>query len=159
MEPIERLAPGVIKIMLNLAVGRCHPAILLLMFMLLAGCSDGKPKRVPIAGKVLIDGKPLPLGSIQFVPKGARPSGGAIDREGHFELTCYERGDGAVIGAHRVRVTAARNISEKELRWEAPKIYADIATSGIVVNVDAPADDVVIKLTWNGGKPFVERFQ
>jgi hypothetical protein len=133
--------------------------LLLVMMVLSAGCSDGKPKRVPIAGKVLIDGKPLTLGSIQFVPEGARPSGGAIDRDGHFVLSCYVRGDGAVIGAHRVRVTAAQNVSEKELRWEAPKMYADIATSGIVVHVDAPADDVVINLTWNGGKPFVERFQ
>jgi hypothetical protein len=134
-------------------------SLLFLMLVLSVGCSDGKPKRVPISGKVLIDGKPLTIGSIQFVPEGARSSGGAIDPDGHFVLSCYKPGDGAVIGAHRVRVTAAKNISEKELRWEAPKMYADIASSGIVVNVDAPADDLVIKLTWNGGKPFVERFQ
>jgi hypothetical protein len=136
-----------------------RPSLLFLILVLSAGCSDGKPTRVPVSGKVLIDGKPLTIGSIQFVPQGARPSGGAIDRDGHFVLSCYKLGDGAVIGAHRVRVTAAQNISEKELRWEAPKMYADIATSGIVVNVDAPADNVVINLTWNGGKPFVERFQ
>jgi len=129
------------------------------LLALSAGCSDGKPIRVPISGKVLIDGKPLTSGSIQFVPEGARPSGGAIDQDGHFVLSCYALGDGAVIGAHRVRVTAAKNISEKELRWDAPKTYSDITTSGLVVNVDAPADDVVINLTWNGGKPFVERFQ
>src|SRR3954454_24249535 len=105
-------------------------SLLFLMLVLSVGCSDGKPKRVPISGKVLIDGKPLTIGSIQFVPEGARSSGGAIDPDGHFVLSCYKPGDGAVIGAHRVRVTAAKNISEKELRWEAPKMYSDIASSG-----------------------------
>jgi hypothetical protein len=125
--------------------------------LLFAGCSDGKPTRVPVSGTVLIDGKPLTMGSVQFVPAGARPSGSAIDKEGRFVLTCYEHGDGAVIGSHRVRITAAHNLSETSLRWEAPKMYADIATSGLKVDVDAPTDSVVINLSWNGGKPFVER--
>jgi hypothetical protein len=127
--------------------------------VLLTGCGDGKPTRVPISGKVLIDGQPLKLGSIAYVPKGARPSGSAIDKDGHFELTCYEHGDGAVLGAHRVMVTGAKHISETAIQWEAPKIYSDINTSGLVQNVDGPADDVVINLTWKGGKPFVERIQ
>ena len=92
-------------------------------------------------------------------PKAHAPSGSAIDKEGHFVLTCYEHGDGAVLGAHRVKVTAAQNIGETAIRWEAPKLYADIKTSGLVENVDGPAEDVVINLTWNGGKPFVERIQ
>jgi hypothetical protein len=142
-----------------LDLGVLRSIILFATLMLLAGCSDGKPTRVPISGKVLIDGQPLTLGSIAFVPKGARPSGSAIDRDGHFELSCYGHGDGAVLGAHRVMVTGAQHISESAIRWEAPKIYADIKTSDLSVNVDRPADDIVINLTWKGGKPFVERTQ
>ena len=123
----------------------------------ITGCSDGKPTRVPVAGKVLIDGKPLTMGSIQFVPEGARASGSAIGSDGHFALSCYDRGDGAIIGNHRVRVTAAHNLSETSLKWEAPKKYADIATSGLNVKVEGPTNDVVVNLTWNGGKPFVEQ--
>ena len=142
-----------------LDLGVRRSTILFATLVLLAGCSDGKPTRVPVSGKVLIDGQPLTLGSIAFVPQGARPSGSAIDKNGHFELSCYGHGDGAVLGAHRVMVTGAQHISETAIRWEAPKMYADINTSGLVENVDGPADDVVINLTWKGGKPFVERFQ
>jgi hypothetical protein len=141
----------------NLSVGRS--TILLTMLVLSAGCNDGKPTRVPVSGKVLIDGKPVPLGSIIFAPQGARASGGAIDKDGHFVLTCYEHGDGAVLGAHRVSVTAAQHLSETAIRWEAPKDYADFKTSGLNVTVDSPTDQVVINLTWKGGKPFVERTQ
>jgi hypothetical protein len=142
-----------------LDLGVRRSTILVAMLVLLAGCGDGKPTRVPISGKVLIDGQPLTLGSIAYVPQGARPSGGAIDKNGHFELSCYELGDGAVLGAHRVMITGAKHLSETAIRWEAPKMYADINTSGLVENVDGPADDVVINLTWKGGKPFVEHTQ
>jgi hypothetical protein len=142
-----------------LDLGVRRSAALFATLVLFAGCSDGKPTRVPISGKVLIDGQPLKLGSIAYVPQGARPSGSAIDKDGHFVMSCYEHGDGAVLGAHRVMVTGAKHISETAIQWEAPKIYADINTSGLVQNVDGPADDVVINLTWKGGKPFVEHTQ
>jgi hypothetical protein len=143
----------------NVVVCVGRSSVFLLVLVLVTGCGDGKPTRVPISGKVLIDGKPLTMGSIVFIPQGARPSGSAIDKEGHFVLTCYQHGDGAVLGAHRVSVTAAQNIGETAIRWEAPKLYSDIKTSGLIENVDGPADDVVINLTWNGGKPFVEKIQ
>src|SRR6478752_4175239 len=114
-------------------------SMFVMVLALVGGCGDGKPTRVPISGKVLIDGKPLTMGSIVYVPQGARPSGGTIDKEGRFVLTCYQHGDGAVLGAHRVSVTAAQNIGETAIRWEAPKIYADINTSALVENVDGPA--------------------
>ena len=143
----------------NVVVCVGRSSVFVLVLVLVTGCGDGKPTRVPVSGKVLIDGKPLTIGSIVFVPQGARPSGGAIDKEGHFVLTCYQHGDGAVLGSHRVSVTAAQNIGETAIRWEAPKDYADIKTSGLDVTVDGPTDQVVINLTWKGGKPFVERTQ
>jgi hypothetical protein len=140
----------------KVSVGK-FSTILVALLLLVAGCSDGKPTRVPVSGTVLLDGKPLTMGSVQFVPAGARPSGGGINKEGRFVLSCYEQGDGAVVGPHRVRVTAAHNLSETSLRWDAPKMYSDIATSGLKVDVDGPTDSIVINLSWNGGKPFVER--
>src|SRR5262249_24019115 len=114
---------------------------------------------VPISGTVYIDGKPLAMGAIQFVPDGARASGSAIDSQGHFALSCYTQGDGAVVGKHKVRITAAKSVSEKQLRWEAPKKYSDINTSGLEYIVDSPTDKADINLTWAGGKPFVENFK
>jgi hypothetical protein len=79
-------------------------AVVLLM---VAGCDDGRPTRVPIAGTVLVDGKPLTVGDVKFVPQGARPSAGRIGADGRFRLTCYDGGDGAVLGKHRVQVSAS----------------------------------------------------
>jgi hypothetical protein len=121
------------------------------------GCGDGRPERVPIAGQVLIDGRPLAHGSVMFVTDNHRPAGGILDQEGRFQLTCYEAGDGAVRGSHKVKITATEQVGESAVRWHAPKRYADEKTSGIVVVVDEAKDDVVIELTWDGGASFVEK--
>ena len=123
-----------------------------------AGCNDGRPTRVPVSGTVLIDGKPLAGGSIMFVHPESRSSGSAIDANGHFQLTCYVPGDGAILGKHHVKVTACESLSERSNRWLAPKKYADPNSSGLEVEVTEPKDDLEINLTWGGDKPFVERW-
>ena len=127
----------------------------LLLVGLLAGCG-GRPKRVPVSGTVLIDGEPLTMGSITLVPKGARPSMGKIDENGHFVLTCYEGEDGVVPGTHRVAIAANKGIGDTALKWFAPKKYADFKSSGIEVTIDEKTEELLIELTWDGGKPFVE---
>lgn len=123
-----------------------------------SGCGDGLPQRVPVAGTVTIDGAPLSRGSIMFISQGGRPSGGGIDSQGHFTLSCYKAGDGATLGLHQVKVTAIEPINERSNRWHAPKKYADERSSGIEVEVTEPIEDLKIELTWDGGKPFVERW-
>ena len=125
---------------------------------LAAGCSDGLPTRVPVGGTVFVDGAPLTHGSIMFVGEAGRPAGGSIDSEGHFSLTCYKPGDGAMPGHYRVKITAVESIDDRSNRWLAPKKYSDEKTSGIEVDVTEPVDDLKIELTWDGGKPFVERW-
>src|SRR5262245_51706742 len=85
------------------------------------GCSDGRPQRVPVAGQVLIDGRPLRYGYIKFIPQGARASGGGLDENGRFVLGCFEAADGAVLGKHRVEVMAQKTLSETKIEWFAPK--------------------------------------
>ena len=128
------------------------------MLAIASGCSDGRPTRVPISGKVSIDGKPLAGGSIMFLHPESRSSGSPIDADGRFQLTCYVPGDGAVLGKHRVKVTACESLSERSNRWLAPKKYADPNSSGLEVEVTEPKDDLEINLTWGGDKPFVERW-
>ncbi len=53
-----------------------HGSLILLTTLsvvVLPGCGDGRPTRVPISGQVLIDGKPLTTGAVRLVPAGARP--------------------------------------------------------------------------------------
>jgi len=122
----------------------------------LAGCGDGRPARVAVSGRVLIDGKPLTKGIVQFVPIGARPSASKVDHDGHFKLTCYDGGDGIVPGTHRVMVAAKEILGESKVKWLAPPKYADFRTSGLSFEITHPVDDLTIELTWDGGKPFVQ---
>jgi hypothetical protein len=123
---------------------------------IVVGCSDGRPSRVPVSGKVLIDGQPLKYGFVRFLPANTRGSGGALDENGRFTLTCYDPNDGATLGVHRVEVSACEGLSATKFRWHAPKKYAAYSTSGLQQEVIGPADNLVINLTWGGGKPFDE---
>lgn len=123
------------------------------------GCGDGRPKRVPIAGKVMIDGKPLERGFIQVVSADNRPATGEIGRDGSFRLTTFDDNDGCVLGNHKVTVIANENQGPYALKWHAPKEYSDVATSDVMLDVTGPREDVVIELSWKGGAPFVEKFE
>lgn len=129
-------------------------AILAAMFC--TACSDGRPDRVPISGQVLIDGKPLTYGYIRFVPTGGRASRSKLDADGRFSLGCFEQGDGAIIGQHRVEVSGLEPKSDWEFCWHAPKKYASYETSGLTVDVTEPTDSQKIELSWDGGAPFIE---
>lgn len=122
----------------------------------LIGCSDNRPQRFPVSGKVLIDGEPLRFGRIMVMPSGARASQGLLDSEGRFSLMAYEPGDGVVPGTHPVTVSGAESLSDDRVRWHAPKLYADPKTSKLSITIDQARDDLVIELSWNGGKPFVD---
>ena len=131
--------------------------LLFLLCGMLAGCGDGRPVRVPVSGKILIDGKPLGSGYVRVVPADARAATGQIDAGGNFRLTTFDEGDGCVPGTHRVEVIAYQTISHTAIRWLVPKIYQKASTSGLTVTVEEPTDSMLIELSWEGGKPFVEQ--
>ena len=122
---------------------------LLLAFVVSALGCDNRPKRVPIAGRVLVAGQPAPFGTVKFVPEGGRPSSGKIGPDGSFELRCYDSDDGALVGTHRVAVSV-REVRDEKVKWAAPKKYADFRTSGLVHEVTGPDDNVVIELSSDG---------
>jgi len=128
----------------------------ILMLVVTVGCGDARPKRVPVSGHVLIDGKPLTFGFIRLVPENGRPATGEIGPDGRFTLTTFEPGDGAVLGTHPVTIFALEQLSSTRQKWHAPKKYTDPKTSGLTATVDRPTDSLRIKLSWEGGKPFIE---
>lgn len=125
----------------------------------LVACSDGLPERVPVSGRVTIDGKPLTVGSVRFLPPSGRPAVGEVDAEGRFVLTTFGEDDGCVLGTHQVTVHALEALGGNAQRWNVPKKYATPETSGLTESIGGPRDDVLIELSWNGGGPVIERFE
>jgi len=175
--PKQELGPTGVSLVSCGARGRCpwhpmpfwgtaslcpsHPVVALMLvalLLLVSGCGDGRPKRVPVSGRVLIDGKPLSYGFVRVVPEGARPASGKIGPDGRFTLTTFEPGDGAVLGTHAMSVAGVEVINSTSQRWHAPKKYADTGTSDLTATIDGPTDSLIVELTWDGRKPFVERF-
>lgn len=135
-------------------------AVTYLAFVLVVsvGCNDGLPRRVPVSGKVTIDGEPLTSGSIRFKPSEGRVATGSIGSDGSYLLSTYEPGDGCVPGTYCVTVHAFEDLSDTTRRWLAPKNYAMPKSSGLTATIDQPTDSLDFELTWGGQKgPFVER--
>lgn len=120
------------------------------------GCEEPSV-RYPVAGKVLIDGQPLQIGSIRFVPKSGRPFTSTIMEDGSFELSenaisTSQEQLGVFPGTYQVAVSASKVIDEasNDVEWLAPSKYADFRTSGIEVQIMGPKEDMQIDLTWKG---------
>jgi hypothetical protein len=124
-----------------------------------SGCGDGLPARVPVAGRVLIDGQPVEHGFVQVIPRGDRAAVGELGPGGTFRLTTFEPNDGCVLGDHAVAVIGMESIDSSSQRWHAPKKYADPETSELRANIQGPTDSLEINLSWDGEAPYVERFE
>lgn len=129
-------------------------AVLLLLACM--GC-DNRPRRVPVAGQVLIDGQPLTTGFVRVIPEGARPATGAIGKDGRFRLTTFDGEDGCVLGTHRVEIIARQSLGYTTVKWLTPQKYQDASTSELTVTVEEPLEDWQIELSWNGEQPYVEQ--
>lgn len=123
----------------------------------LSGCGDGHPPRELVSGQVLIDGEPLKFGFVRFVSNHGRPASAELDEEGKFTLSSYGSQDGVIPGVHRVEVNASEWLSDNQRKWHAPPKYFNYQTSGLTQEITESTDSMVINLTWDGGKPFVER--
>jgi len=77
-------------------------------FVTLLGCGGSGPKTARVSGKVTMSGKPLTNVGVTFLPTKKGPAAvGVTNENGEFTLTTTRRGDGAVIGKHKVTVGIA----------------------------------------------------
>lgn len=103
------------------------------------GCGDGRPKMVPAAGKVTLNGQPVVGGSLTFHPelgaleKGDRPSC-QLQADGSFTAQTYPYGDGAVPGVYKVTLDPALAGRIKK------PLYADPAKTPL--RIDIPASGI-----------------
>lgn len=82
--------------------------ILCLVLVMLSGCSgEAKPELVRVTGKVVMDGKPLTAGSINFFPDSSNsytkdnPSS-LLQIDGTFTMKTFPFGDGVAPGVYKV---------------------------------------------------------
>jgi hypothetical protein len=111
------------------------------------GCGDGRPRTVPVSGRVTLQSRPLAGGTVTFVPIESGPAAtGPITADGRFTLTTFRPGDGAVPGRYAVAVIAVADTSTL-LPDEAlppapllvPRRYTSHRTSPLTVDVaDSP---------------------
>ena len=132
------------------------PLLALAGLTALVGCGDGRPPRVPVSGRVTIDGQPVTKGFVQIIPKDARAAQAPLDAEGRFRLETFDPEDGCVVGKHQVAVISNEPLSTTKIRWLVPQKYRRPETSGLWVEIAGPTDNLEIPLTWDGGKPFIE---
>jgi hypothetical protein len=126
------------------------------------GCGTPKPATAPIAGRVLVDGKPLAEAAVLFEPvAGGVPARGSTRADGSFTLSTFGRDDGALVGRHRVAISKVTtgDVAVDEFGLEAslpkpgvepksvlPRRYADPATSGLEATVEAGGTAVEFSL-------------
>jgi len=125
-------------------------AALVLALGALAGCSRGGRSVGHVSGVVTYAGKPVPTGTVMFVPvESGPPSYGNIGPDGHYELSTYCPGDGATIGKHKVMITALEQLppelANNPNRMPKPLVpnkYIDTKTSGLTAEVN-PGDNQI----------------
>ena len=86
------------------------------LLVLLGGCNNG-PALAPVSGRVTLDGKPLSMATVTFLPNHGRASHGQTDSDGHYELLYDRTRYGALIGRHDVRIISATEITMPDGRF------------------------------------------
>lgn len=96
------------------------PSFCLGLTLLSAGCGASGPEIASVAGKVTMDGKPLPNVTVVFSPPNGRPSGAQTDANGEYVLYFSKGRSGAMPGKNAVRFTTLRDGYEDESGKKIP---------------------------------------
>lgn len=122
-----------------------------LVTCLAAGCggSGDQLETAPVSGTVSYNGELLKIGSLLFVPEDGGPSAqGKIEEDGSYTMGTYTATDGAILGKHKVMITAMTSEGGSGLPEDAvdgnagavsiiPEHYGDLENSGLFVVVVA----------------------
>jgi hypothetical protein len=117
-------------------------ALALLGLCVIPACNSRDPNLPEVAyveGTVMFQGKPLPEGVVRFIPEDtkANPANGMIMEDGTFQLSTYERLDGAAVGKHKVTIEIPPHLdgSDPDPPIQLPKQYASLANTPLSVEV------------------------
>ncbi|WP_437192119.1 hypothetical protein [Planctomicrobium sp. SH527] len=103
------------------------------------GCGESGPKTFVVEGTVTIDGKPLPAGTVMFIPEGTGPyATGKVGKDGKYRAEVVE-------GRHQIAVSSVDYPEGPEgpVVQLAPSMYSSEQTSGLSAEVKAGNDNKV----------------
>ncbi|MBN1395249.1 MAG: hypothetical protein JW959_09515 [Pirellulales bacterium] len=122
--------------------------------LFLNGCGESRPNTASVSGKVTYQGKPVTTGRITFYPvDGSRPAMAAINEDGTYTLTTFDKGDGAMLGKHKVTIKSTRTVGgtpidefaetppdavpaePPKLEWLVPEKYARRDTTPLTAEI------------------------
>lgn len=122
-------------------------SFLILINLIITGCSGDDRGLAPVSGTVLFNGKPLPNAGVIFTPDedNIRVGVGSTDKDGKYRLTSFQINDGAKIGKHTVTIRAyeipdgppkaADDITNVRGKMLTPFKYARPESSGLTAEV------------------------
>lgn len=121
-------------------------SLLTVAIVCFVGCGGtGRPKTIPITGRVTFDGQPPgEYGKLFFTPTQAadgyskRPASGTFTPEGTYRVMSWEPDDGLVPGHYTVNLMPSNPGATK-----IPDNYLQSSTSGL--EVDVPIDKTQIE--------------
>ena len=112
----------------------------------LAGCGEAKPQRTPvfpIKGTISFKGQPMPGALVALHPKtpvAGTPSPRAnVAKDGAFEVSTYDGGDGAPVGDYTLTVLWYKQVKNGPDIVSGPNVipqkYAKAETSDLTISV------------------------
>jgi hypothetical protein len=145
-------------------------SLALLVALATAGCSSGdRPDLAKASGVVKLNGIPVPMASVTFVPvNGGRPATATTDEDGTYVIRTYDDadGEGAAVGEHYVGImkiasdeakSAAEGASTADqlsgvtddaaatsstsIAYFIPQNYMNPQTSGLKITVPSEGSD------------------
>ena len=120
----------------------------LLMAFSLAGCGGvaDQPDLASVSGKVTVGGQPLANAVVTFTPVAeGRPSSGATDDQGEFELQYTANANGAMIGEHTVTIALVQP-DDDDTPVDPKKLPPSAADGSLKKEVKAGSNDIAIEL-------------
>ncbi len=110
--------------------------IILSCLLTLSGCGGpAEPARAAVNGTVTLDGTPIAVGTIAFLPTGPEggPSSGGAILNGKYTLTAQ---NGPVLGEHKVEIRAPQKTG-KQIPVAPPAVSASGTVDEVVESVPA----------------------